>query len=243
MLANVGSLSERQIGRGRTAAAAIHALMRDDILSLRRAPGSQISEKDIAAAHGVSRTPVREALLRLADEGLVDIVSKSGTYVSRIPIGALGEAIAIRKVLEQFAVRAAVTHASRSQLMELRAIVARTQEAAEAGDQDLFHRADESFHETIAVAGRHPGVWALVRQVKLQVDRFRRLTLPLQGRMLLAVTEQSAIIDAIEARDGEAAAERLGGHIDRLTLNLGDLKLFNPDFFIDDRGHPQGVRA
>lgn len=243
MLANVGSPAERQAGRSRTASASVHALLRDDILSLRRAPGSQISEKDIAGAHGVSRTPVREALLRLADEGLVDIISKSGTYVSRIPIGALGEAIAIRKVLEQFAVRTAVAHATRSQVMEMRAIVARTQEAAEAGDQDGFHRADEAFHEAIAVAGRHPAVWALVRQVKLQVDRFRRLTLPLQGRMLLAVAEHSAIIDAIEARDAEAAAECLGAHIDRLTLNLGDLTLFNPDFFIDDRGHPKGVRA
>ncbi|WP_439575933.1 GntR family transcriptional regulator [Phreatobacter sp.] len=243
MLANVGSLTERRSGRSGTAAATIHALMREEILSLRRAPGSQISEKGIAAAHGVSRTPVREALLRLADEGLVDIVSKSGTYVSRIPISALGEAIAIRKVLEQFAVRAAVVHATRSQVMEMRAIVARMQEAAEADDQDQFHRADEGFHEAIAITGRHPGVWALVRQVKLQVDRFRRLTLPLQGRMLLAVAEHAAILDAIEARDAETAAERLGAHIDRLTLNLGDLNLFNPDFFIDDRAHPKGVRT
>ncbi|MFN3854230.1 MAG: GntR family transcriptional regulator [Phreatobacter sp.] len=243
MLANVGSQVARQAGRSRTAAAAIHARMREEILSLRRAPGSQISEKDIAAAHGVSRTPVREALLRLADEGLVDIASKSGTYVSRIPIGALGEAIAIRKVLEQFVVRAAAGHASRSQVMEMRAIVARTQEAAEAGDQDLFHRADEAFHEALAVAGRHPSVWALVRQVKLQVDRFRRLTLPLEGRMMLAVVEHAAIIDAIEARDADAAAQRLGAHIDRLRLNLDDLHLFDPDFFVDDRGHPKGVRA
>lgn len=229
--------------RGTTAAASIHAILRDDILSLKREPGSQINEKDIAANHGVSRTPVREALLRLADEGLVDIVAKSGTYVSRIPLGALGEAIAIRKVLEQFAVKAAVTHATRSQVIEMRAIVARTQEAAEAGDQDMFHRTDEAFHEAIAVAGRHPGVWALVRQVKLQVDRFRRLTLPLQGRMLLAVNEHAGVIDAIEARDAETAGARLGAHIDRLTLNLGDLNPFNPEFFVDDWGQPKGARA
>jgi DNA-binding GntR family transcriptional regulator len=237
MLTVVGGYRERQGPRGVTAAAAVHALLREDILSLRREPGSQVNEKDIAAAHKVSRTPVREALLRLAEEGLVDIVSKSGTYVSRIPLAALPEALVIRKVLEQFAVRAAVAAASPSQIMELKAIVARTREAGEARDHEAFHRADEAFHEAIAVAGRHPGVWVLVKQVKLQVERYRRLTLPLEGRMARVVAEHSAILEAIEARDAEAAADRLGRHIDGLQLSMDIVRRFNPDFFAEDLTH------
>ena len=243
MLTLIGGGLDRTGGRGQTAAAAIHALLREEILSLRRKPGEPIAEKDIAAAHGVSRTPVREALLRLADEGLVDIIAKSGTHVSRIPLADLPEAITIRRVLEQLAVRGAVASATGSQIIELRAILVRTAEAAEAGDTEAFHRADEAFHEAVATAGRHPGVWALVRHVKLQVDRFRRLTLPLEGRMARVVAEHEAVLAAIEARDAEAAAAAMGAHVDGLSLGLDDLKRFNPGFFLEDSARSDLKRA
>jgi len=233
----------RDRSRGSTAATSVHSILREEILSLARVPGAQLNEKDIAAAHGVSRTPVREAVLRLADEGLVDVFSKSGTYVSRIPLADLPEAIAIRRVLEQMAVRAAVAHASKSQIMELQAIVVRAGEAGEKGDKERFHRADEAFHEAIAVAGRHPGVWALVRQVKLQVDRFRRLTLPLEGRMARVVAEHTEVLRAIEARDADAAAAALGRHIDGLRFGMDDLARFNPDYFEGEWTQPEAVRA
>ena len=234
MLSIVHAGSDRSSARAGTASALIHAQLRDEILALRRAPGSQISERDIALQHGVSRTPVREAVLRLAEEGLIDIVSKSGTYVSRISLKALPEALVIRKVLEVFAVRQAVIQATESQILELRAIVALQHEAGQAGDTDAFHRADEAFHETIAIAGRHPSVWGLVKQVKLQVERYRRLTLPLAGRMPLVVSEHRAVLDAIEARDADRAAEGLSRHIDGLKLNLDDIRRINPDYFQED---------
>src|ERR1700738_2445012 len=79
--------------RAETASAAVYRVLRQEITWLKRKPGEPIIEKDIALAQSVSRTPVREALLRLAAEGLVDTVSKSGTFVARIPLSALPEAI------------------------------------------------------------------------------------------------------------------------------------------------------
>ncbi|WP_252511149.1 GntR family transcriptional regulator [Phreatobacter aquaticus] len=234
MLSIVHAMSDRNGARAGTASALIHGQLREEILSLRRAPGSQLNERDIALHHGVSRTPVREAVLRLAEEGLIDIVSKSGTYVSRISLKALPEALVIRKVLEVFAVRQAVLNATESQILELRAIVALQHEAGQAGDTDAFHRADEAFHETIAIAGRHPSVWGLVKQVKLQVERYRRLTLPLAGRMPLVVSEHRAVLDCIAARDADGAADCLARHIDGLKLNLDDIRRINPDYFQED---------
>ena len=98
-----------------------HRALREEIISLTRKPGEPIVEKDIAQAQSVSRTPVREALLRLAAEGLVDTVAKSGTFVARIPISALPEAIVVRKALEQVTARAAATQARRSQITNLKA--------------------------------------------------------------------------------------------------------------------------
>ena len=220
--------------RGRTAAEAVYAALRDDIVSLALKPGSQVNEKAIALAHGVSRTPVREAILRLAGEGLIDIVSKAGTYVSRIRLSALAETIVVRKALEEVTVRAAVAHATESQIIGLRAVLARQAEAMAAGDQAAFHLADEAFHEAIARAGGFPGIWTLVQNVKLQVDRYRRLTLPQPGRMALVIREHTAVLDAIEKRGAEAAAEAMGRHIAGLNLNLGEIHRINPDHFEED---------
>lgn len=75
--------------RGATAASRIYADLRAELVSLVRRPGEPISEAQIATAYGVSRTPVREAILKLSDEGLVEIFPQSGIFVSRIPVAAL----------------------------------------------------------------------------------------------------------------------------------------------------------
>lgn len=220
--------------RGRTAAEAVYLALRDDIVSLALKPGSQVNEKAIALAHGVSRTPVREAILRLAGEGLIDIVSKAGTYVSRIRLSGLAETIVVRKALEEVTVRAAVAHATASQVIGLKAALARQVEALEAGDQAAFHLADEAFHEAIARAGGFPGIWTLVQNVKLQVDRYRRLTLPQPGRMALVIREHAAILEAIEARAVDAAVEAMGRHIAGLNLNFEEILRINPNHFEED---------
>jgi len=83
-----------------TAASSILNVLRQDILSMALKPGEPLAEKVLTARFGVSRTPVREALMRLAEEGLVDVFPQSGTYVGRIPFNGLPEAVVIRQALE-----------------------------------------------------------------------------------------------------------------------------------------------
>ena len=99
----------RRSGRPRaaTAASRIYSDLRVELVSLQRRPGEVISEAQIALAYGVSRTPVREAILKLSDEGLLEIYPQSGIFVSRIPVAALPEAIIIRKALEETTARLA----------------------------------------------------------------------------------------------------------------------------------------
>ena len=179
----------------------IYADLRAQIMSLERRPGEPILESQIASAYGVSRTPVREAVLKLADEGLIEIFPQSGTFVARIPLAALPEAIVIRKSLEETSVRFAAQRASRSQIVAISAILERQREAELAGDREAFHSADEAFHAAIADAGGYPGIWKMVQQVKVHVDRYRRLTLPQEGRMARVIGEHAAIWTAIEAGD------------------------------------------
>src|SRR5258708_38092102 len=147
----------RRSGRPRTATASakIYADLRAELVSLQRRPGEAISEAEIALCYGVSRTPVREAILKLADDGLVEIFPQSGIFVSRIPIAALPEAIIIRKALEETTARLAAERATPSQILALHSIVERQREADVAKDSEAFHQADERFHASIAEVAGH----------------------------------------------------------------------------------------
>jgi len=190
--------------------------LRAAIVSMDMVPGTPISEKKIALEQGISRTPIREAILRLTRESLVEVVSKSGTFVARIPISALPEALIARRALEGMTVRSATRSASRSQILELHASVEKQREMKERGDTKGFHLVDEEFHAMIASVGKLPGLWRLAQQVKLQVDRFRHLTLPEEGRMAMVVEEHAAVVLAIEQGDEELACEKMEVHLSGL---------------------------
>jgi GntR family transcriptional regulator, rspAB operon transcriptional repressor len=217
--------------RTRTVSATIYDSLREELVSLHRKPGEPLSEKEIAAGYAVSRTPVREAILRLADEGLIDIFPQSGTFVSRIPIAALPEALVIRKALEETMARLAAERATSRQIQELEAGIRRQRELGAMGNQDAFHGADEDFHALLAMIAGYPGVWRLVQQVKLQVDRFRRLTLPQRGRMRRVVREHAGIAVAIKQHNPQEAARRMASHLDALLVDLKNLQNVNPEYF------------
>jgi len=192
-------------------------------VSLRLKPGDPISEKEVAARYGVSRTPVREAIQRLADERLVEIFPQSGTFVARIPYDDLPEAMVIRKALETASVRLATEKATRSQLLALATIVEQQREAAEANDRGAFHRADEAFHAKIAEISGFPGIWRQVLQVKVQVDRYRRLTLTQEGRMAQVIADHERILAGITAGNPADAEAGMALHLDAVLPDaVGD---------------------
>jgi DNA-binding GntR family transcriptional regulator len=225
--------SQRRSGRPRaaTASAKIYSDLRAELVSLQRRPGEVISEAEIALSYGVSRTPVREAILKLSDEGLLEIFPQSGIFVSRIPIAALPEAIIIRKALEATTAQLAAERATSSQILALHSILERQREANAVGDSDAFHRADEMFHATIAEVAGYPGIWTLIQQVKMHVDRYRRLTLPQHGRIGRVIAEHEAILAAIEAHDPSGARTSIEFHLESLLGNISATQTINPEFF------------
>jgi GntR family transcriptional regulator, rspAB operon transcriptional repressor len=220
-------------GRAMTVATLIYRELRADIVEMRRPPGEAISEKDIAQKHGVSRTPVREALLRLSNDGLLEIFPQSGTFVSRIPVQQLPEAIVIRRALEEAAARYAAEHATPRDMQNLADNISLQIRAAQAMDIYGFFDADDEFHALLAAASGYPGLWRQVQQVKVQVDRYRRLTLPVPGRMLSVIPEHQAIADAIAVRNGTAAAMAMREHMTFLQSSISALRDLNPDYFAD----------
>ena len=227
----------RRSGRPRaaTAASRIYSDLRIELVSLQRRPGEAISEGEIALSYGVSRTPVREAILKLSDEGLLDIYPQSGIFVSRIPIAALPEAIIIRRALEETTARLAAERATSSQILALHSVLERQRESSAARDSDAFHQADETFHASIADVAGYPGIWKFIQQVKVHVDRYRRLTLPQHGRIALVIAEHEAILTAIEAHDPEGARRAMEIHLETLLDNISTTQHINPEFFDERR--------
>jgi GntR family transcriptional regulator, rspAB operon transcriptional repressor len=221
--------------RRTTAASRIYADLRAELVSLKRRPGEVVSEGEIALAYGVSRTPVREAILKLSDEGLLEIFPQSGIFVARIPLSALPEAIIVRKALEATTARFAAGLATTSQVLSLQAILQRQREADAAGDRSAFHQADEQFHATIADVAGYPGIWALIQQVKIHVDRFRQLTLPQEGRMTQVIAEHEAILAAIAAHEPTRAGIAMEKHLDRLLGDISATQTVNPEYFDKQR--------
>jgi DNA-binding GntR family transcriptional regulator len=217
-----------------TTSIAIHRILRDEIVSTERRPGEPIAEKEEARAHNVGRTPIREALLRLADEGLVEIAPRSGTRVSRIPVAILADAMFARAAIEREVARMAASNIRPSAQTMLRGILERQMESLALQDRQAFHAADEEFHRALAAAAGRTGVWTLVLQLKMQLDRYRRLTLPEPGRMARVIAEHWAILEAVSDHDRERAALEMHRHLDGLRTSLSRIRDHNPDYFIGD---------
>lgn len=217
--------------RAATAASIIYSELRAELVSLQRRPGEPVSEAEIALFYGVSRTPVREAILKLADEGLVEVFPQSGIFVSRIPLAALPEAIIVRRALEATTAQMAAERATASQILALHSILERQREANAEKDREAFHQADEKFHATIAEVAGYPGIWTLIQQVKVHVDRYRRLTLPQQGRIPRVIAEHEAVLNAIEAHDPAGARIAMESHLENLLSNISTTQTINPGFF------------
>lgn len=206
------------------------------IISLELPPGTPISENAIAISEGVSRTPVREAILRLSDEKLVEVVPKSGTFVARIPVSALPEALIARRALEAVTVRAATRLVTRSQILSLYASIEKHREVAETDDISALHLVDEEFHALIATIARLPGIWSLIQKGKMQIDRYRCLTLklPEERRAEMVQKEHTAIVEAMERGDCDAAVARMEEHLTGLQLHFSVGISLYPDYFIHD---------
>lgn len=214
-----------------TTAGAIYERLYADIISLRMPPGLFLQEKRIADEFGVSRTPVREALLRLSEGGLVDIFPQSGTVVSRVPVSAIPEAVIVRKALEGTTAEMAAQTATVADVARLDAIIARQRAHAAVGNASSFHEEDEAFHEAIAQISGYPGIWGILKTVKVQIDRARRLALPALGRMGNVVSEHMIIRDALAAHDAAAARSAMIHHLSAVIPDVDELRSRYPDYF------------
>jgi GntR family transcriptional regulator, rspAB operon transcriptional repressor len=226
------SASEGGLGRQRQSVSSrIYRDLYKEIVSLHREPASPLDEKGVAAQYGVSRTPVREALLRLYDDGLIDLFPQSGTYVSRIPVAILKDATIIRQAIEEAMARLAAEARGSTAMDAIEAAIKTGQDAASAEDRHAFHAADDHFHDLIARAANHPRIWTLAPRPKMQIERYRRATLPQAGRFQRVLADHLEIASHIRRGDVPGAVQAMRQHVQTLISDIMMIVEQNPTWF------------
>jgi GntR family transcriptional regulator, rspAB operon transcriptional repressor len=206
-------------------------VLRQEIVSLVLPPGTVLSRTELQDRFGLSSTPIRDALIRLQEEGLVDIFPQHATQVSLIDLSLARQAQFLRRACEAEVVRQLASAPDPALVARLRALVRRQKAFASLGDYEAFTAADRDFHHALHVAAGVEQVWLVVQRQRGHMDRLRRLNLPVKGKVREIVREHGLIVDAIEAgRPGDAEAA-LRGHLSRSLDFVGKLRAAHPGYF------------
>lgn len=218
--------------RRRQVAEQVYDALRKAIVSLRLPPGASISENRICRQISVSRTPVRAALIRLVEDGLIEVFPQKGSFVAPIKLSAVRNNHFIRKALEIAVLRRACetwtpeTAARSRQILRLQTV------ALAEGDLDRFHELDEAFHRAFCSAAALDGVWSTIQIAKARVDRVHRLASS-PRRLRLVVAEHGDVLDALDARDPARAVARLDHHLEQAPAILETLIGSHQQYFVE----------
>ncbi|HEY8717852.1 GntR family transcriptional regulator [Pengzhenrongella sp.] len=208
-------------------------ILRHEIISLELPPGAPLSENLLAAKLGVSRTPVRESLILLREEGLVQVFPQLGTFVSRVNAAEVAQAQFIREAIECASLTDAVVVAGVAHISALREVLERQRDADRRGDIEDFFGLDETFHRELLRSGGHEGAWATVNSAKAHLDRARRMSL-VEARPVATLIEQhTRVVDALEARDAGAATAALREHLRAVFDDVERIRAATPELFSD----------
>ncbi|RST87588.1 GntR family transcriptional regulator [Aquibium carbonis] len=205
--------------------------LRRRILALELPPGAQLSRSALQAHYGVSSTPIRDALLRLREEGLVEIYPQSRTIVSRIDLSLAREAHFLRSAVERNIARELASDPQPPLIRKLRRIVALQEQISGSGELDVFSSLDQTFHETLFSAAGYMRTFAVVRRESVHVDRLRALHLPMGDKVERIVAEHGCIVDALEAGDPERADEAMAFHLSQSIAIASQLSQDWPGYF------------
>jgi DNA-binding GntR family transcriptional regulator len=212
---------------------AIHDIIRNDIITLGLMPGVKVSENELARRFNTSRTPVREALLRLVDEGLVEVWPQRGTVITPISLRAVRRARFVREAIEVAVFRkASLDGVSAEVLAQLDAVIIQQHEARE--DSIRFTQADDAFHRAFANAIAVGDIWTVLEREKAQFDRLRFLSLPNVTPVAVLIAQHERMIATVRARDPDAAEAAVRDHLSEVLKVTEQLSARYPDLIIND---------
>jgi DNA-binding GntR family transcriptional regulator len=224
MLPDIGKLSGSLAQR-------VYDALRTAILAMDLPPGTPLKKQAICEQLGVSRSPVTEAITRLAGEGLVEVIPQSGSRVTKFSMSEIREGAFLREAIELAAVAKVAAERSAEQLAELTRNLRLQALCLDDNDETGFYREDERMHELIFSFTGYPKLNAFAATGWIQVNRARQLLLPMRGRAHEAYDEHRQILEAIRDRDPDRARKAMQQHLSELVTRLEPLAISRQDLF------------
>ncbi len=208
----MAALEQVQINRSQPIALQIYSALRQRIVDNRLPPGVSLSETVLSARLNVSRTPLRAALQRLANEGLIQTIPQVGSVVAPLETDRLEESVLMRSALEEATARRLAESGIGAAAFE--EMLSAQERLAARDDYAGFFREDEAFHESLAQLAEMPNAWRIVHSIKGHVDRQRyRMMSAIPMRSMRAYDDHRKIVSCIIAGDGDGAALAMRAHI------------------------------
>ncbi|WP_036174337.1 GntR family transcriptional regulator [Massilia sp. 9096] len=221
---------EFTLDRSRHAAPQVFERLRDMIIDMSLTPGTVLSRTELAARFGLSQTPIRDALQRLGEEGLVDIFPQHATVVRPIEVALAREAHFLRSAIELEVVHTLAERQDATLIARLKSNLARQRALAEEDDVHEFSQADQAFHQMMYVAAGVPNLWHIVRSQSGHIDRLRRLDLPSPGKRERVLADHAELVGAIEQRDAALAQTVLRRHLSGTLSNIEEIRERHPSY-------------
>ena len=191
----------------------VHEHLREEILAGRLQPGAELAEVALSQQLGVSRGPIREAISRLAAEGLVTVRPRRGAVVRSLSKEEFLELYQVREALEMMAVKLAVPRLGPEDFAILQGLIETMARHAERGEVAEFFQANLAFHGHLFTASGNEKLQEFYRQLIGQMGRYRMRSLTLRGNLQRSIAEHGAILRAAKRGDAERAAHLMSEHI------------------------------
>lgn len=219
--------------RGEALVPHLYRDLRERIVSGALAPGEAVSESRIAEGYGVSRTPIREAFKKLAEDGFLDVVPQVGSFVARIDLKVVRDNHFVRETLECRIAGLAAERIDAAGARALRDNLAQQRQALTRKDPAAFFEADEAMHALMAQLAGHASAWQVIHAAKGQLDRVRHLSLISGRRSRQRLDEHREVAERVIAGDAAGASDAMRRHLGSIFDAIDNIAAENAHFFVD----------
>lgn len=212
----------------------IYNILRQDIVRCEIKPGTLLSEKEVSERFQVSRQPVRDAFIKLAENGLIQIRPQRGSYVCKISLSRVKELSFVRQTIESEITRSATLLATAQQIGELEENLARQKSCIPQANMPEFFNIDDDFHKLLSEIAQCSLAWEIIDSNKATVDRVRHLLLSSITPPEILVTQHATIVEMIKGKNSEEAASAMKKHLNEINESVRRIYQTHQHWFLDD---------
>ncbi|MEN3754259.1 GntR family transcriptional regulator [Mangrovibacter yixingensis] len=213
----------------------IYRILRRDIVHCLIPPGTPLSEKEVSLRFDVSRQPVREAFIKLAENGLIQIRPQRGSYVNKISLNQVRSGGFVREAIERAVVRRAASLITDEQLYQLEQNLNQQRTAVDRHQLNDFFQLDDDFHQRLCDIAQCRLAWETIENIKAAMDRVRFMSLDHVTPHEMLLEQHWSIFRALEKHDEQLADETMHQHLAEISASVLLIRQENRDWFTEEQ--------